>query len=94
MNPEELREITSTISDGVILDGMKSEGTRWDLANACLTEPFFGRVLEPMPPIWFKPVVKLSKNGKYACPLYTTTNRFGVLSTTGLSTNYVMNMHL
>lgn len=47
-----------------------------------------------MPSIWFKPITNLNKEGKYATPLYTTTSRFGVLSTTGLSTNYVMNMHL
>lgn len=80
--------------DGVILDGLKSEGTRWDEDTKMLAEPIYGNVLEPLPIIWFKPVTQLEKVGKYQMPLYTTVNRFGVLSTTGLSTNYVMNLFL
>lgn len=33
-------------------------------------------------------------NNMYACPLYKTTSRFGTLSTTGHSTNYILPINL
>ena len=94
LTQDEEEELLSTQFDGVIMTGLKSEGVRWNKEVGHLDEPIYGNVLEAMPAIWFRPTTTLPKEGKYAMPLYTTVNRFGVLSTTGLSTNYVMNMHL
>lgn len=49
-----------------------------------------------MPIIWFRPTRKedLSEENRYRCPLYRTSERRGVLSTTGHSTNFVLGLLL
>jgi len=49
----------------------------------------------PMPVILFKPVDNYKPNpGDYACPVYKTSVRAGVLSTTGQSTNFILAVDL
>ncbi|KAH0574918.1 Dynein heavy chain [Spironucleus salmonicida] len=91
---EQVNTIEQTLFDGVLLTGLKSEGCQWNFKNEHIDESDFGKILTDMPAIWFRPVLQIDNTGKYAMPLYTTTNRFGVLTTTGLSSNYVMNMNL
>lgn len=57
-------------------------------------------LLTRMPKIWFKPQEVDPKTGTidhghiYTCPLYKTLERFGTLSTTGHSTNFVLDVML
>lgn len=45
-----------------------------------------------LPLVWFIPIRKneLVEGNRYICPVYTTSERKGILSTTGHSTNYVL----
>ena len=44
-----------------------------------------------MPLIWFKPVEDYKPDpDEYSCPIYKTSVRAGVLSTTGQSTNFIV----
>jgi len=47
---------------------------------------------DAMPVIWIKPIEKrhLIVGNRYICPLYKTSERRGILSTAGHSTNYVL----
>lgn len=48
---------------------------------------------EALPMMWFFPKKKLEideSNKRYKCPIYKTSERKGVLSTTGHSTNFVL----
>ncbi len=55
------------------------------------------KILYPsLPYVWFIPVKKStineSESKEYICPVYRTLKRAGELSTTGQSTNFLINM--
>ena len=82
--------------DGVYVYGMYLSGARWDLAKSRLDEAKPKVLHEPMPLVWLKPTrrAEIKPRGRYSCPLYITSERFGTLKTTGHSTNYVLSVML
>lgn len=84
-------------SDGCYIHGLYLEGARWDTSDGVLTEPFKRQLFSEMPVIWLKPrETNKIPTGRllYPCPVYRTSQRFGVLSTTGRSTNYIIAINL
>lgn len=78
--------------DGAYIFGLFTDGARWN-RNLRILDELQPKVLnEIMPTIWVKPVKldDLKPKGRYTCPIYKTSTRRGVLSTTGHSTNYVL----
>lgn len=78
------------------MDGLFIEGCRWDEKLGVLNESLPKVLLTRMPKMWIKPQVvdKINHGHSYMCPLYKTLERFGVLATTGHSTNFVVEVHL
>jgi dynein heavy chain len=91
-NPE---EITESPEDGVIVFGLYLEGARFDRELNRVVESKPGEMYDLLPAIHFQPSVNHKQApGTYACPVYKTAVRKGVLSTTGMSTNYVVPVEL
>ena len=87
---------TPAPADGAHVHGMFLDGCRWDTAHGNLAECEPRVLFSPAPAMWLKPVrgAELRTFPHYSCPLYRTTERRGVLSTTGHSTNHVTNIRM
>uniref|UniRef100_A0A8B9Q703 Dynein axonemal heavy chain 12 n=1 Tax=Apteryx owenii TaxID=8824 RepID=A0A8B9Q703_APTOW len=73
--------------DGVYVHGLFLDGARWDRTKSVLK--YFATVLKR-----FLKCLHMKKSNAYVCPLYKTSERKGVLSTTGHSTNFVIALTL
>lgn len=81
-------------ADGVYVYGMYLVGARWNMQSMLLAESYPKILWDPMPIVWMKPceIDLLRARDRYECPLYITSARFGILKTTGHSTNYVLSI--
>ena len=98
LTPEESSAITATAADGCYIRGLFLEGAGWHLANNNLVESRPKELYISMPIIWLivdktKTIAEQTvaeKRHFYECPVYKTSERRGLLSTTGHSTNFVL----
>jgi dynein heavy chain, axonemal len=75
------------------------EGARWNRAEAMLDESLPKILFDTLPVVTMTPTIKSpelvdEEKKKYNCPIYKTTERRGVLATTGHSSNFVMFIQL
>lgn len=84
-------EIDAKPEDGVYVYGLFIEAGRYDRESSYLADSFPGKMIETMPVLHFIPKEDYKIDPEdYASPLYKTSLRAGVLSTTGQSTNFVL----
>lgn len=81
---------------GVYVNGLFVDGAHWDVTGGHLKEQKPKILWDSLPAIWLEPIliVNLASKGRYKSPVYKTSERRGVLSTTGHSTNYVLPIYL
>lgn len=77
--------------DGVLVHGLFLDAGKWDMRAMKLIDPKPGEINPPFPVIHMIPKTEMPNDDpRYVCPLYKTSIRAGVLSTTGHSTNFVI----
>ena len=83
-------------NDGNYIYGLFLEGAKWDYDKKKLEEAENKKLFVEAPIILLKPqeVSKIDEKKHYKCPVYRTVERKGVLSTTGHSTNFIMNIEM
>lgn len=79
-------------ADGVYINGIFLEGARWNWEQEIIDEQLPKILISEVPVIHLTPLKtsELDEGTRYKCPLYKTSERKGILSTTGHSTNYVI----
>ena len=91
LTEETAEEIGDAPEDGVFIHGLFFDGARWDRKCGCINDQHPNVMFDTLPVIHFKPQEDFKPDpDDYITPLYKTSLRAGVLSTTGLSTNFVL----
>lgn len=81
--------------DGVYISGLFLEGANWDIKRKNIVDATSNDLFYEMPVIHFYPKTSNDfKGNQYSCPLYKTLSRAGTLSTTGQSTNFILEVQL
>ena len=85
-------ESKSPSAGGAYVHGCFLHGCRWDVEGQRLAEAKPRQLFSAAPPMWIKPCpsTELPAYKCFECPLYRTSERRGMLSTTGHSTNFVL----
>jgi dynein heavy chain len=92
---EEHTQIEEPPESGIYIYGLYFDGARWDEDAGTIIEQKPGILYESVPVIWFEPVIDYVPDPEeYSCPVYKTSVRAGVLSTTGQSTNFIIAVEL
>jgi len=92
---KEQSAITSKPENGIYIYGLFLDGGRWDSRTHSLADALPGEMYSRMPVIHFNPErLYVQPSGTYAAPIYKTSVRAGVLSTTGQSTNFIIAANL
>jgi dynein heavy chain len=95
LEAEEPENCEERPQDGVFVYGLFMDGAIYNREQKCIDEQIPDELYDKMPVIHFKPTKDYVPNeAEYSCPMYKTGLRRGVLSTTGASTNYVLNVEL
>jgi dynein heavy chain len=83
---------------GAYSNGLVMNGARWDDDNMVIEDSFPKVLWSDMSTILLKPVEidkdSIDPKKQYMCPVYKTSERKGVLSTSGHSSNYIMDIAL
>jgi len=92
MRDEAQETVEKPPEDGAFIWGLYIEGARWDMGSHQLEESRPKELFTDLPTIHLLPIAnrKPVTTGFYQLPVYKTMARFGVLSTTGHSTTFVM----
>ena len=90
------RELSKGPEDGVYVDGLFLDSAAWDFDKMMLADAGPKVLFSVAPRMWLRPkeMLDITEFPSYECPVYKTSERFGQLSTTGQSTNYVMAIKL
>ena len=85
------RTFSKPPKSGVYVNGLYFEAASWDDVEHMLVDSRDGELISSAPTIMLKPVSRAEvQKYPFECPVYRTMQRRGMLSTTGLSTNFVM----
>lgn len=92
----DVAELAEPPPTGCYVHGLFMEGMRWDREAMQLGESLPKVLYDALPVMVFAPVLASEHHvaATFACPVYKTTERKGVLATTGHSSNYVMQVDL
>ena len=81
--------------DGVLVHGIFMDACRWDMDAGLLVDSLPGEMRSELPMMHMLPSMDfVPPKNDYIAPVYKTSVRAGMLSTTGHSTNFVVPAHL
>ncbi|CAF1118206.1 unnamed protein product [Rotaria magnacalcarata] len=93
---QEDNDMPNRPDDGAFIKGLFLEGARWNKTTRVIDESLPKVLFDALPIIWLRPGIteNFATVNTYSCPVYKTSARRGVLSTTGHSTNFVLLIEL
>merc|ERR1712070_264499 len=88
---ESSADVSTPPTDGVYIDGFFLDGARYDRDRQTMADSHHKQMYDTMPVIHFVPTENYKRRkADYEAPLYKTSVRAGVLSTTGASSNFIV----